>query len=255
MLTPRCILLVLLGLYAGANAAGQTQEVVRVGSAALRGVRLPLSSDTVDNYVVNGETRELTGTTVRSIIARTSAQELVYEIRTLHWGVQGDTGSSTMVVRADDLSLVFHRVKAARDSAAVSASRIHVTAWVVLPNQPVRLFDRALEAPVFGVEGQIPWLFPHLPLAPGYTAIVPHFSQWEGREVADTVRVSGGERVTIGSRTFDCWKVDLGPLGPSGYRMTRWIETRTKRVIQSALRGTTSGPEYWSYLRSSPDAG
>ncbi len=246
----RCLLLVLLGGHAGGAAGVQTPEVVLVGSPALRGAGIRLGSDTVDNYVVNGGTRQSTGVTIRTITARQDSLDPVYEIRTLHWSVQGDTGISTMVVRASDLSLVFHRVKGARDSAAVTASRIHLTAWVVLPNQPVRLYDRPLEQPVFGVEGQIPWLFPLLPLAPSYVAVVAHFSQWDGREVLDTVRVTGTERVSIGSRSFDCWRVDLGLLGPPGYRMTRWVDSRTRRVVQSVLRGTGPGPEYWSYLRS-----
>jgi hypothetical protein len=153
-----------------------------------------------------------------------------------------------MAIRAKDLSLIFHRVKGARDSAAVSASRNHATAWVVLPNQPVRLFDLTLPAPVFGVEGQIPWLLPLLPLAAGYRAVVPHFSQWEGREAWDSVAVIGTETVSAGGRTYEAWKVDLGPLGPPGYRMTRWIDRRTRRVVQSVLRGS-SGAEYWSSLR------
>jgi len=246
-----CTLLSIFSLASASRwVSAQAPEAIRAGSVALRGVRMPLTSDTVDNYVVTGGVRQLAGTTVRSITMHQDAVEPVYQIRTIHWTLRGDTSVTTMVVRAQDFSLVFHRVKAPRDSAAVTASRNHLTGWVVLPNQPVILLDRTLEYPVFGVEGQVPWLFPLLPLTAAYRAVVPHFSQWEGGEGWDTVTVVGSERVTIGTRSFDCWKVDTGTLGPPGYRMHRWIEKASRRVVQSVLRGGPSEPEYWSYLRS-----
>jgi hypothetical protein len=210
---------------------------------------MPLTTDTVDDYVVENGTRTLASTSVRSI-ARRQDTEPAYEIRTVHWTTGGDTSFTTMLVRADDLSLVFHRVKAPHDSAAVTASHTHLTGWVVLPNTPVRLLDQTLGSPVFGVDGQVPWLLPLLPLADGYRAVVPRFSPWAGREQWDTVTVIAAERVALGSSTFDCWKVDLGPLGPPGYRMYRWIDSRSRRVVQSVLRGEPPQREYWSFLRN-----
>jgi len=231
------------------RAAAQTPDTVRVGSPSLAGARPPLTSDTVDNYVVTGGARRLAGTTVRTITRRDDPLEPVYEIRTAHWIAGGDTSHSTMVVRVRDLSLVFHRVKAPRDSAAVTASRAHLTGWVVLADQPATLLDRTLAHPVFGVEGQVPWLFPLLPLAAGYTAVVPHFSQWDGGEQWATITVVGPERVTIGARAFECWKVDAGPLGPPGYRAYAWVDRQSRRVVQAALRGPGGDREYWSSLR------
>ncbi len=248
----RAIVFVLAALVISAArypTAAQVPDSVRVGSPSLAAVRPSLTSDTVDNYVFSGGTRRLTGTTVRTITRRDDPAEPVYEIRTAHWLAGGDTSHTTMVVRALDLSLVFHRVKAPRDSAAVTASRTHLTGWVVLPGEPTMLLDRTLAHPVFGVEGQIPWLFPLLPLAPGYTAAVPHFSQWDGSEVWATITVVGAERVALGGGAFDCWKVDAGPLGPPGYRAYAWVDRSSRRVVQSALRGPDGGTEYWSSLR------
>jgi hypothetical protein len=140
-------------------------------------------------------------------------------------------------------------MKARSDSAAVTVSHDHLTGWVVLPNQPPILLDRTLEHPVFGVEGQVPWLLPLLPLTAGFHAVVPHFSQWSGAEKWDAVAVVASERVTLATRSVDCWKVDAGPMGPPGYRMYRWIGQQSRRVIQSALLTTGPGPEYGSYLR------
>jgi len=242
---------ILVGFLAAMASAARAQRLdeIRVGSPALQAVSLRLGMDSVENYAVNGAERRLTATTVRTVTRLGSPPDASYEIATRHWTVQGDTGWSTMVVRASDLSLVFHRVKAARDSAVVTAAGGHLSGWVVLPNQPVRLWDLTPGGGVFGVEGQIPWLVPLLPLAPDYTASVIRFSQWEGREVRDTIRVIGSERVTLEAHSYDCWQVDMGALGPPGYRMIRWIDKETRRVVQSVLKGE-SGPEYWSYLRS-----
>ena len=248
--THRSLVALLLSGSIWGQLLAQSPHIVRVGSSDLQGANLRSGTDTVDDFVVKDGVRQANGTTIRSIASLQDSSGSAYQISSLQWNPQGDTTVTTMVVRGLDLSLVFHRVKGTHDSAAVTASRIHLTAWVVLPDQPVRLLDLDLEHPVFGVEGQVPWLLPLLPFAPGYTAVVPHFSPWSGREKWDTVSVVGSEQVVIGARTYDCWKVDTGPLGPPGYRMTRWIDKRTRRIVQSALRGTSPGTEYWSYLRS-----
>lgn len=241
----------LLGVAAaGGPLTAQRVDTVRVGSPSVRAASMPLTSDTVDSYALRAGVRTPVSTTVRTITHEREGPEPVYRIHTLHWAAQGDTSTSTITVRASDLSLVYHRVKASHDSAAVSASRDHLTAWVVLPRQPVLLLDRTLERPVFPVEGQVPWLLPLLPLAPGYRAAIPHFSQWDGREAWMNLEVLADESVTIGARTYRCWKVDTGPLGPPGYRMIRWIDQGSRRVVQSVLRGGGDGPEYWSHLRS-----
>jgi hypothetical protein len=234
---------------AGTSLHAQGPVTIRAGSHALRPQTLSFGTDTVDDYVVTDGTRQLTGTTVRTIAVRREPGEPTYEISSLSWGTQGDTTGTTLVVRAADLSLVFHRVRAQHDSAAVTATRTHLTSWAALPNQPVLLLDVSLEHPVFGLEGQVPWLLPLLPFAPGYTAAIPHFSEWTGREKWDTVAVLGEETLLVGTRTYHCWKVDAGRLGPPGYRVTRWIDKRSRQIIQSALRGPSAGPEYWSYLR------
>lgn len=227
----------------------QPVDTVRVGSQVFRSATLRLGADTVDGYQLNADVRTQTSTTIRTISRERLGDEEVYVIRTLHWATGRDTSLSMMTVRAVDFSLVNHKVKASHDSAAVTASRSHLTAWVVLPGRPVILTDRVLERPVFPVEGQIPWLFPMLSLATGYRAAVPHFSQWEGEEVWTLVEVIGLEKISVAGQEYECWKVDAGPLGPPGYRMVRWIDTVSRRVIQSALRGEAGGVEYWSFLR------
>jgi hypothetical protein len=114
----------------------------------------------------------------------------------------------------------------------------------------VSLLDRTLPEAVFPLEGQVPWLFPLLPLAPGYRAVLPRFSPWVGGEVHPAIEVQGSETVTVGSVTFDCWRVDTGTLGPPGYRMTWWIDKASRRAVQSALRGESGGREFWAFVRT-----
>ncbi len=227
----------------------QQPALIRPGDRDLLRARMPLGADTIDNYVLEFGRERLAGSTVRVISLVTEGQDRHYEIRTAHWQTDRDTSHSVMAVRVRDLSLVFHRVKGPRDSAAVTVAAGHLTGWVVLPDRPILLLDRRLERPVFGVEGQVPWLLPLLPLAPGYRAVVPHFSQWAGVESADTVAVIGREPVVIGDRTFDCWHLDAGPLGPPGYRAHLWIDAATRRVVQAAVRSDRPATEWRSRRR------
>ncbi len=224
-------------------------DSVRVGSGVLRGARLAAGHDTVDAWRIADGVRTPTSTTIRSVTLRTDGPEPRFEIRTLHWAPQGDTSVTRVTLRARDLALVQHSVRAAHDSAAVTVADTHLSGWVVLPNRPVRLLDHTLAHPVFPVEGQIPWLMPLLPLAPGYRATVAHYSPWEGREVWSTIEVTGAERVEVHGRGFDCWRVDAGPLGPPGYRMTRWVDRGSRRVVLSVLRGAEGLPEFWGHRR------
>ncbi len=172
----------------------------------------------------------------------------VFIIETVHLS-NTDTTRSTLVVDAADYSLVHHRVKAARDSAALTANRGHLTGWAALPGEPIRLVDRQLDHPVFPVEGQVLWLSPLLPLEAGYRAAIPHFSQWEGGEQWSVIHVLGSERVDVGGVSVDCWKVDGGEVFP-GYRITYWVAKRTRRVVRGVARGEGGGPEYWAEARS-----
>jgi hypothetical protein len=161
----------------------------------------------------------------------------------------GDTTVGSIVMRATDYALLHHRVKAANDSAAVTANAGHLTGWVALPNEPIQLIDQPLAHPVFPIEGQMPWLFPLLPLAQGYSAAIPHFSMWQRGEQWKTIAVVGSDLVEHGGRLRDCWRVDGGELFP-GYRITYWVEKSTRRIVEGVAKGADAGPEYWARART-----
>ena len=236
----------ILGLI-GMSAPLGAQEVdtVRVGSASLEGARLLPGAVVMESFKRVDGVDTPTSTTTQHVAPGRRDSEDVYVISTVHASPDGDTTRSSIVVRAADFSLMHHRVKAARDSAAVTATATYLTGWVALPDQPVSLLDRQLDHPVFPVEGQIPWLFPLLPLAPGYAATIPHYSEWAGAEQWKTARVTGTETVRRGAEAVDCWVVDGGELFP-GYRVTYWVAKNTRRIIQGVARGAGTGPEYWS---------
>lgn len=229
--------------------AAQHVDTVRVGNPALRDARLQPGTYTIESFR-RADGHDTPISTTRQAITRDRQADVdVYVIHTTHASAGGDTTIGVIVARASNYALLHHRVKAARDSAAVAVTNGHVTGWVVLPGEPTRLIDQRLERPVFPIEGQIPWLFPLLPLAEGYAAAVPHYSQWEGREEWSTIRVVGAERLTQDGRELDCWKVDGGELFP-GYRVTYWVEKSTRRVVQGVARGAEAGPEFWSRMRT-----
>jgi len=237
--------LLLLTAVAPGMLAAQPVDSVRVGSTALRGVSLTPGAFVLENFVRRDGGDELVSTTRQTVHRAAPDGDPVWIVETVH--ASDDTTVSSAVVRADDFSLVHQRVKAPADSAAVTAGRRHLTGWVVLPDEPVRLLDRRLERAVFPVEGQVPWLFPLLPLADGYAAAVSHFNPWRGEETWQTIRVLGTEPIEIAGRTFDCWKVDGGELFP-GYRVTYWVDRPTRRIVRGVARGDGDGPVYWSQL-------
>ncbi len=250
----RSILSILGLICMSAPLGAQEVDTVRVGSSSLEGAGAGAGARLQPGAVVMGSFERVEGvdtptstTTQHVALGRRGADD-VYVIETVHVSPDGDTTHSSIVVRAADYSLMHHRVKAAHDSAAVTATATYLTGWVALPDQPVSLLDRQLDHPVFPVEGQIPWLFPLLPLAPGYAAAIPHYSEWAGAEQWKTIRVTGTETVRHGGEAVDCWVVDGGELFP-GYRVTYWVAKSTHRIIQGVARGAGTGPEYWSKAR------
>lgn len=236
-------------LAVGAPLAAQTVDTVRVGSPSLRPERLVEGSYAIHSFVLADGDSTPQSTTTQSVARETRAGVDVYVVRSTHVTVDGDTTVGVITVRASDLSLYHHKVKAQADSAAITATGARLTAWVALPGEPPRLVDRELEGPVFPVEGPLPWLFPLLPLRDGYAAAIPHFSQWRGEEQWRTIRVTGSERVRVGDSEVDAWTVDGGELFP-GYDVAYWVAKDTRRVVQGVARGRAGAPEYWSRARA-----
>lgn len=232
----------LLGLVS--PAGGQRVDTVRVGSASLRGARLAIGAFTMESFQRAGAQDTPIGTTTQAIVRDRQNGQDVYAIRTMHTA-EGDTTQSVTVVQASDFRLVHHHVKAPHDSATVSIAERYVTGWVVLPDEPTRLIDQHVEHPVFPVEGQFPWLFPLLPLADGYRAAIPYYSEWEAGETWMALHVIDSDQVVQAGEVLDCWRVDGGELFP-GYRVTYWIAKDTHRLVQGVARGSPGEPEYWS---------
>lgn len=246
----RCMTVALCGLaFAAQPASSQLVDTIRVGTPSLAGAELQLGKYTmVSVRRVDGEdtpvsTTNLTVAHVRLVTGN------AYVIWSQHASADGDTTVADLIVRPEDFALIHHRVKGTRDSAAVAATATHLSGWVVLPDEPVRLIDKEVGKWVFPVEGQVPWLFPLLPLADGYAAAIPHFSQWSNQEEWDLIRVLGEERVTLDGREYDCWKVDGGELFP-GYGVTYWVDKANRRVVQGVARSAGGGPEYWSWVKA-----
>ncbi|HEX9564162.1 MAG TPA: hypothetical protein VF981_09330 [Gemmatimonadaceae bacterium] len=229
-----------------ATAPAQKVDTVRVGSTSLLPSLLKPGTYVHDNYRVTGGERTFVSRTTQSVAAVGSGELGTFLIRTVHEAAT-DTGHSAIVVRQSDLQLVHHQVRARRDSVDVTVNGDYLTGWSVLPQSPPLLIGARLAHRVFPIEGQIPWLMGLLDLKDGYVAAIPHYTEWAGTEAWSRIEVLGSERVPVGDYTFDCWKLDLGPFGPPGYRFTRWVDKRSRRVVQSVLKGADGEPEYWSW--------
>lgn len=254
MRAARCIrLLVGCTLAVVPTVAAQQVDTVRVGSLAFSGVSLQTGMYSMESFR-RADGQDTPISTTSQAISRDRQGDLdMYTIHTTHVSAEGDTTIGVIVARAHDYALLHHRVKAENDSAAIAVSAKYVTGWVVLPDEPIELIDQQLNGSVFPIEGQIPWLFPLLPLADGYSAAVPHYSQWAGGEEWSMIRVVGSERVILNGHERDCWKVDGGELFP-GYGVTYWVEKGSRRVVQGVARGVEPGPEFWSKLSISGHA-
>ncbi len=221
-------------------------DTVRVGSPQLRGAKLRLGTETIHSFMLHEGVKRPISTTTQTIWRGREGGQNVYIVRSIHVGPRGDTTAGTIVVRESDFALIRHKVKGVGDSAAIAFSGAQITGWVVLPEEPIRLLDLRVPEAVFPIEGQIPWLLTVLPFREGFAAAIPHFSEWEGEEVWKNVKVISSEDLQRDRRRVECWKVDTGQLGPPGYRAIRRIEKSTGRILQSVLRGSEGGPEYWS---------
>ncbi len=240
---------VCLGVLAANPAAAQLVDTVLVGSPSLRGASLPLGMETVESFSISEGNWTRISSTSRTISRGMEGDVETYVIATTHVSSSGNTTTATIVVRAEDLALVHHKVKARTDSTALSANAGYITGWVVLSGQPARLLNQTLDGPVFPIEGQMPWLLPLLPFHDRYVAEVPRFSPWFGGEVWSPVDVLATEAIDYEGTLLECWKVDTGELGPPGYRAIRWIDKSSRRIIRTVLKGLPAQPEYWTLAR------
>lgn len=69
---------------------------------------------------------------------------------------------------------------------------------------------------------------------------------WEMSEFYEEVRVVGTDTLERNGKRVECWKVDNGPFAIPGYRAYRWVDKKTKGILQTVLRGKPEDPEYWS---------
>ena len=225
----------------------QPVDTLYAGHAHLHGRELPLGTQVFHSFKIEDATKTPLNTTVQTISRADYDGIAVYKIESKHFSAS-DTTVGRIVIRQDDFSLVHHVVRARHDSTSVSYAAGFLTGWVVLPGKPTRLLQKELQRRVFPVDGPAPWFVSLLPLQESYKAVVPRFSQWEGKEKLSIIEVVGTEQLDWNGRKLECWLVDGGELGPPGYRAFLWIDKTTQRVLQTALRGRPGQVEYSSIV-------
>ena len=237
----------LLVLWVLSTGTAQAQDTVRVGSRVLEGAVLQLGTTSIESFKLQQGVRTPVSQTMQTIEQAVEDGVPVYRVSIVHWAPgRGDSGSTSILVRQKDLALLRHKVKARHDSAVVLYTQGFLSGWVVLPNKPILLIDAKTSHPVLPVDGPAPWFLSALPLKEDFHAIIPKYSMWERDEFPEEVRVLGSEILERNGTNVECWKIDNGPFAIPGYRAYRWVDKRTKRILQSVLRGKADDPEYWS---------
>jgi len=125
----RTVLMTLCLTGIGATLGAQEMDTVRVGSSALEGpgARLMAGTFVMESFKRVDGVDTPTSTTTQHVALGRRGSDDVYVIETIHVAPDGDTTRSSIVVRAADFSLMHHRVKAAHDSAAVTATAMYLT--------------------------------------------------------------------------------------------------------------------------------
>lgn len=72
-----------------------------------------------------------------------------------------------------------------------------------------------------------------LPLAEGYKAMVSQFEVMGGKARTMALKVAGLEKVTVGSRAFDAFKVEITPTDGEAGGSTLWIAKDSRRVVKT----------------------
>ena len=99
--------------------------------------------------------------------------------------------------------------------------------------------EATLQAPVFGDGSSLEVLIGGLPLAPGYETTLRVFDFQMQKARAMTLAVTGTERVTVAAGTFECFKLEIKPIGEESGGSTIFMYTMNPRCM---IRGIFEMP-------------
>jgi dipeptidyl aminopeptidase/acylaminoacyl peptidase len=99
--------------------------------------------------------------------------------------------------------------------------------------------DADLMAPVFGDGSSLETLVGALPLAPGYSTTLRVFDFQTQKARPMTLTVSGVESVTVPAGTFDCYKLEITPIGDDSGGSTIFVSEKDPRCM---IRGVFDIP-------------
>ena len=232
------------------NACADTIDTVRVGSASLKGAAPFLMTDTIDSYVLRDGKRTDTNRKIRTITTAREGDTHVLDILTVHITLPaGDSTVNRTRIRAADLSLIRHGVRAETDSGLVTYLDGRLVGWAVPPGEDGHDIDTAI-APSLPDDGLAPWLLELLPYKDGYRATVPVFSMWSVQDKWQKVRLLGSETLSKDGRSVECWRVAVEGVGPPGFDQIRWISKSSRRLLQQVYRKNPDDPQFWAVTRN-----
>jgi dipeptidyl aminopeptidase/acylaminoacyl peptidase len=99
--------------------------------------------------------------------------------------------------------------------------------------------DATLAAPVFGDGSALETILGAFPLAPGYEATLRTFDFQMQKTRSMTLKVTGSETVTVAAGTYECFAVELKPIGDDSGASRIWVSAKDPRCM---IRGSFDLP-------------
>lgn len=232
-------------LLAAINTSGSAQRVDTIVAGQRHFKMPPLGVDTIDGFSVLGDSARPTFSYTRSVTRQPDGTLLaVSAFKNVTY---------TTVLDAGTLTPIRTRTQAATDSAVMEFSATGVRGWADAAHSvPRKIIDAEF--------GQDPRPFESagrelmiqlLPLAPGYTAVLPAIDAFQTRPVWWQLKVVGADTLTYHGARVPCWMVDVGVAGDSNAVVHRkWIAQTDRRMLQDRnLRHAPDGSQVVSRLR------
>lgn len=219
-------------------------DSIHAGHPALRARPLAPGPDTVIAERIVDGVHTILNTAIRTVKREGANLRIRVDFRT------PDGNGNTIdeqLVRASDYALIEERVTAVSDSGYVRIENGHATGWNVPARKPKVTFDQPLPAPTLGDDGISPWWLGVLPLKVGYEGTLTIYNLWTPGLKVTAFKVAARETVNIGSKSYDCWRLEGEGWSPKWRRRT-WIDAATGVIVQERTDSDSDKTVFWTHI-------
>ena len=221
------------------DSTGQKNDPDSIHSFRRRFKRsqIPLRTDSRIEYRETKGVRRINARNTLTIRKVKIKGVLYYEINTKNIS-EADPANITEVnalIDYDDLHIISMSLQAKTDSGRVEYRHHRFTGWSQLPQQERKLIDHAFQGSAVMTDAGTPWLPGLITMTGNKKFAIPSFALFSNTVKWRVYTLEGTENIILHNTSFDCWKVNAGPVGPPGYTSYHWYEKSTGRFIKSEL--------------------